>query len=52
MWGTPHFDKNLKQKCNHGSKVNESQSLQPKDSVLAHFSKITITNFKVAFSIP
>jgi hypothetical protein len=28
-------------KCNHGSKVNESQSLQPKDSVLARFSKST-----------
>jgi hypothetical protein len=39
-------------KCNHGSKVNESQSLQPKDSVLARFSKSTIINFKVSFSIP
>jgi hypothetical protein len=39
-------------KSNHVSKVNESQSLQPKDSVLACFSKSTITNFKIAFSIP
>jgi hypothetical protein len=38
MWGTK-----FEAKCNHGSKVNESQSLQPKDSILALFSKSTIT---------
>jgi hypothetical protein len=39
-------------KCNHNSKVNEFQSLQPKDLVLALFSKSTIINLKITFSIP